>query len=551
MFRKALGLLCTVMLVFLMLIGCSRYNYSDQNEPQDKSGGNADILKSNGEETQAQDNKPDFSKRFTITYPHIHGDKAGNDPMYEYISNKFNVDIQYIPVTWENWNEKCNAWIASGDLPDVLWFDLRAQQYAKFAEWCREGVFKEIPELGEKFPNLKRVLSYMPATEKFKVDGKTYVIPHYTEYIEMEKVGGVQFYYRKDWAIKVGMDKDVFTFEDLKAFVKACIEKDPGGNGPGVTTGIVGPSWAVPDHVFMMEGNPYFASYVKKDGKYVWGAALPETLEGIKICKELYEEGVIYRDFYTVNDMDGENLFVAGKAPVLVGSVDAYQLKQLRYKFAKSNPGINASNAVVPMKVLGPHGKTLVEEEYGFWSASSFNNKIEDEKMERILYMMDWCCTREAEELYNYGIKGKDWDIVDGKFKQLWETDENGNYIRPYYMDYAAVYCLMGTNGGQYSFSNNLSFDDKLKKDITDWVKWRKSAPQSVRKLDPELDFLFTPNKSKYGSFAQEIKDEIKRLIIGSNDIERDWNEWLEYMKPKVDLVLEEINSALADKESD
>jgi len=529
MLNKMFKLVCMASITVMMLCSCAT----------------PDRAMSIDNQTMPQNNDPHFAKRFSITYPHIHGDKAGEDPIYEFISNKFNVEIHYIPVTWDNWSKKCSIWIASGDLPDILWWDLRADQYAKFVEWCQKGVFKEIPEIDDRFPNLKRVLELIPVDEKFKVDGKRYVIPHYSEYAEMEGMGGIQFYYRKDWAIKLGMDKEVFTFEDLKAFVKACIEKDPGGNGPGVTRGIVGPAWAIPDHVFMMEVSPYFASYVKIGGKYVWGATLPETLEGIKICKELYDEGIIDKRFYEVNDLDGDNLFLTGKAPVLVGGVDTVHLKEKREKFRLYNPGIDPASAVVPMKVLGPHGKTVVEEEYGFWSASSFNPKIEDEKLERILYIMDWCCTDEAGEIFNYGIRGRDWDIVNGQFKQLWEVDENGNFKKPYYMEYVSVYCHMGTNGAQFPFEKNWSYDDKLKKDILDWVAWRKSAPHSVRKLDPELDFLVTPGKSKYGSFAQDIKDEIKRLIISSNDIEKDWNAWLKSMKPKVEPILEEINGAL------
>lgn len=531
----------TIVVIMTTISGCSGKGIRSESETE--AGTKIPLVK--GDAQNSKKVNPDFSKRIKISYDRIDSDKAGKDPLYELISKKFNVDIQFIPVTWDNWIEKTNIFIASGDLPDILWWDLRAPQYAKFAEWCRNGVFKEIPDLGEKFPNLEKVLKLMPVTEKFKVDKKTYMIPHYTDQSEMKGMDGVQYYYRKDWATKVGIDKDVFTYEDFKNYVKVCIAKDPGGNGSGETLGVVGPTWMVPDHVFMLEANPDFASYVKRNGKYVWGAALPETLEGIKISKELYNEGIINKNFYTVNDLDGETQFLNGKAAVLVGSIDAGQLRGIRDHFKANNPQIDDGSAVMPMKVLGPHGKTLVTEDYGFWSASSFNPKIEDEKLERILYLMDWCCTDEAGELYNYGIRGKDWDMVDGKFMQLWQKDLNGVFKKPVYMDFAYVYFTFGTNGGQFGFKKNLTFDEKLRKDTIDWVVWRQSVPQSVQKVDSDLDFLDTLAKSKYGSYYYEVKNEIKKLIIGSNDVDKDWNAWLKSMEGKVNPILEEINNAL------
>jgi putative aldouronate transport system substrate-binding protein len=530
-FGKCLRILSLLIIFSILFAACSL--------------GGVKTMESNSAETAFKmNNKTKYQEKVIFSYSHIDGDKAGNDQMYDWIVQKFNVEINYLPLTWDNWDEKVRIWIATGDLPDLLWWDFRPNVYADLVKWVKQGVFKPIHEIDEKYPNLKNNLSLLPM-DRLKVENKNYIIPHVSKNPEYEGMDGPQFFYRKDWARKLGLDKPQFSYEDFKTFIKECIKRDPGGNGTGKTVGAVGPTWFFPDHMFMKEGSPYFDTYIKSNGKYIWGTALPETLEGIKICKDLYDEGVISKDFYISKDLDGENLFCSGKAPVYCGSVDATFLKKYREKLAENFPGLD-SDAVSLMKVLGTHNKTLCVEEYGFWSVSSFSSKVDDEKMERILQMMDYFASKEGMQFNNFGIKGKDWDLVNGQFIQLWERDLNGLYQKPAYMNYTWVYGDFGTHNGNFSLKDNYAVPKSVIDETNNWVEWRKAQQKVWVKLDYDLDFLVKPNKTKYGSFAQETKDEIKKLIVSSDNIDRDWASWLKSMQPRVDMVLQEINEALA-----
>ena len=116
------------------------------------------------------------------------------------------------------------------------------------------------------------------------------------------------FWIRKDWLDALGLEAPK-TVYDLKEVAKAFIEKDPGGNGEGMTVGILGPDSSTehPTFNFLVAGNsshrldPVFTAFGAfpgfwlegEDGKPVYGTLLPETREALVFLAELYAEGIL------------------------------------------------------------------------------------------------------------------------------------------------------------------------------------------------------------------------------------------------------------------
>ena len=189
------------------------------------------------------------TKNFKYTYANMTQIDQKNDMMYKIFTQKFNVDIVQIMMTWDNWNEKIKTMVASGDTPDIMWTLLPFSSYVNFV---KNGALKEIPADLSRYPNLKDATEKASSFWKDRmIDGKHYIYPLWqirsTEFNkDLVTPYGVVFY-RKDWSDKLGFNKnliDTATPTELLNMGKAFIEKDPGGLGKGKTIGYVGDGWS-------------------------------------------------------------------------------------------------------------------------------------------------------------------------------------------------------------------------------------------------------------------------------------------------------------------
>jgi len=157
------------------------------------------------------------------------GQQKDGNRLYDYISKKFNIELEIRPINWGDWNEKVRIWVASGDMPEILRSDVQASTHSEFINWAKQGIFRELPdELLSKYPNLKRLNEELISDEYVKVDGKRYAWLASIQKADYNNVSQMMFYYRKDWAKKVGIyhENNEYTFEEMKAMAKAFVEED-------------------------------------------------------------------------------------------------------------------------------------------------------------------------------------------------------------------------------------------------------------------------------------------------------------------------------------
>lgn len=462
-----------------------------------------------------------------------------DDELSAFIEQKFNVELKLTQIVWDSWSEQVNLMTASGDMPDVLVYDMKPENYGQYKKFVEQGVVRDIPVLDDKYPNLARLRDAMPVVDQWKIDGKLYAWPKPRGDNPYNMNGTWNFVYRADWAKKLGLDKEAFTAEDVYQLAKAMKEQDPGGNGAGKTVGYGDVGWGFGMLASAFSNTP---EYVKgADGKYIWAETLPEKVEGLKFLNKMYQEGVYWKDFFTAKDNDARSLFVSGLLGVYGDNLGITAYNSLKKDFAVANPGVNPDDVIKTMTVKGTDGKMFNEQWDNYWSASLFSTKVNDEKMERLLDIMDWSVSPEGSKYFFYGMKGKDWDDgASGDVEVKWPKDANGKLTPPTYNG-TYVRTLAALIGDFQAI--NPDVPQATRDEVLNRLKAQTEENTTLKKIDYKYDYFSAPNKDKYGTFANDKQEAVKKVVVGSKDVEKDWNAWLESMKPKVQKVLDELNS--------
>ena len=162
---------------------------------------------------------------------------------------------------------------------------------------------------------------------------------------------------------------------------------------------------------------------VLDDGTYTMVYEHPRYREFLEAVRELYAEGLLDNEFatrvqaelFTVMDSD------------LVGSAMTWaercriSSETLR---AAGNPDA-LWMSVAP--ITGPHGDQMTQEREAVTKLWCITVTAEDEgKVEDILRLFNWNFGKEGNDLYNYGIEGVSYDVVDGVAIMRPELLQNG-----------------------------------------------------------------------------------------------------------------------------
>ena len=464
-----------------------------------------------------------------------------DEARYKKLNEMFNFEIEFVPVAWDTWAERDRIWINSGDMPDVMFWDLNYNDYVKYVE---QGLLKAFPDdYAERYPNLAKVLEKTGVEEKLKEagDGKLYVLPNVTyQNLPTEvAIDSTVAIYRKDWAKQLGYELGpTTTMDELCKMAKDMMEKDPGGNGDGKTIGIVGAPYNL-YHTFVRPFNDNFERIYNNGTEYVYGPFEDATLDGIKNVKSVFESGVIDPDFYTSKGIEYRDKFFAGKADVLIeGCSVSHYAVEFTGQFSEANPGLDPFECMGITAVTDNEGVYHAQNTMNYWASSIFNADIDDEKMDRILSIMDYIATPEGQYLVYLGVEGEDY-VKEGD-EYVMTLDANGkeptSQIKNYYWtkpilpdDWALV---------------DPRIDDEKRNVVLDVFK-AKEANMSIAMLDYDYTFLSSPEKN---NFAVDVTAAITQVLLSQGDLENEWDQWKASVEPKVTPVLKEVNQELLGK---
>lgn len=536
-------------LVLILALGCVACSAPAQ-APEDAADPAAQSPEAPAAETDSA-----FAEHVTFSMNTTSDPPSEDDPLWNYYTDKFNFTVDWVPLQYSERFDKLRIWIATDDLPDVVWIGLNDVIYSEYITWMNSGMFAEIPSL-DNYPNIKAMYDQeaMLGDELCTFDGKLMSLPAMRDSASYDFMINMGIGYRADWAEKLGMrnEGDVYTWEEFMDLLQAFIEQDPGGNGAGNTYGLCTRMGYFPDILGIWQTNPTpwtfeEPGYIEMDGQYVWYPSTDSYMEGLKIVKDLYDRGIIWPD----NVIDSSEtlyreLYVAGQMGAMAQNLSLGFVSQVRDDMIKVDPSLERDKVYVIAKISNPG----TEDEFyqhavaSYWSCCAFSLNATDAQKDRFLATQDWNLSPEGLNLGLYGLEGTDFTVNDdGSINLLWDKDETGTYIDPY--TFREYYTRLSVYDNAANFTN-VSKNPQDVEDVRSAMDWSvENIGDDVKVLDYVQTYTTTPNKDKLGTFTAQTKAKVIDLIANSTleTIEAEWQAWIDEMMPQVQPVLDDLNA--------
>lgn len=468
-----------------------------------------------------------------------------SDPYYKFICDKFNISIEPINTTWDDYVQKIQMWAASGSMPDIVSID--AVGTSTYYNWTEQGVVRPLPTLDPaKYPNLAEYFKTPDIAAMANSEGQYFAVPRRmfptVDWSALDRI----VVYRWDLAQAAGITKEPETWEEFEAMLAAIVKADPEKqNITGVTSSttkmIGGLFWLYSNPVATSDGSGSDFKWIEEDGKYIPAVFSKNSLASLKNMRDMYKNGLVDPDIALTNPASAYDKFVAGQcAAILMGGGFkgmSDNLYEQRWKdLYPDKPYTECVKVLKPLKNVNGDIAHAIFKTY--WSESYFSSSVDDAKMERIMALYDYLLSKEGREILVYGFEGEDFTKDGDNYTILTEDTVTKYPTKGFFNDLVAY-----NTSEYYNMANPLIVDKDIRQDAVDYVDWLLKNTK-VPEYYPELTMLKTPTKAEFSVMDHE---DLLNIMMGTDDVEKMWNTLLEQYESKgLSKMIDEVNEAVA-----
>lgn len=534
--------LLTILLLVVMILSMVACGSGQVNGGTGETESDAAKAESNG----TGENGDSYEDHLVITVSSLAYTEKFDDEMYDYVCEKYNMELDHYQLTLNDCQEKTRMWIYSGEMPDAAYtfFDWNTG-YSEYVDFVNQGLIKPLPDgWKERWPNLAKSIAVTGFEEELTIDGKIYAIAkpvmcNFAPVTEHYVHHGIT--YRKDWAEELGFDFSDYTItvEELADFVAAAKEKYG-------ATGINGAPTLLPN-LFVSLCNPGFNNFYRDEsGQFVWGPGQESTLEGIKLMRKYYENGTIDPDYYLGQVTTPYEKWASGLVSAAwsdgVVNVYANRATELGNQFPELDPW-EATGIALPVSEEGIwYGQTQPNN----FGVTMFSPEISEEKMERMLDFYDWMATEDGQIFASMGVPDVHYKKeADGTLVNLRPVGENGQPTEIITELPFSLFCgTAAICNDDFNFVNPGAPENAVN-DITALYELRKAQDNgegNVYHWSREYTFYVGTAKNNY---TCDVYAMINNLVVTKEiDVDAEWAAWVESMQSMVQPVLDELNAA-------
>ena len=319
---------CVLTITLIIICGCQ-----DNNTPSNPSKATTDAEYESAMHIAETTPLGRYPEQLTYTLGKLSGANNSNLPQGETYENNaytqilneiLNVQNQDIFEAADNqYDDNVSMVIAQKDLPDVMIVqDMDELQYLVENDMIEDLTDSYNNCMSETIKNIDK--SYGSSImDVVTFDDRIMAIPE-TNISD----GPNLIWLRKDWMDKLGLEAPR-TLSDAEEIIRQFIEKDPGNNGVGSTVGLVADtslcggcgysSEYTLDIVFAAYG-AFPKQWIKdEDGNVVYGSVQPEAKKALEHIHEMYEEGILDRNFLMRTSSNIIELIVNGQCGSFFG----------------------------------------------------------------------------------------------------------------------------------------------------------------------------------------------------------------------------------------
>ena len=494
-------------------------------------------------------------ERLQISCTMFDAESIGNDEMWSYLENKFNVEFKFIPITDDDYEEKTNLLIATNQMPDLMWLDLDESNFSGYANWVSQGCFSPMPSLEEleaTYPNIyaQYSLDVNAGDELMTIDGIQYAHPCIRDNPDKAFLSGMGWMYRRDWAKKLGLYKenDLYTWSEWIELCRAFMTNDPGENGnKNIGMGTASYYFPMAFGVYQTSSEYGFGSFTLENGEYKWTASQKETIEGLLIAKSLWDEGLIWKDNYLGDSPD--SYYTSGLMGMIFQNFTLSRYNNFLEAVKDSLPNENPEDVCALAKVIGPDGTLWAKQSQCYYGAVVMSSNIKPEVKDKWLSILDWLVSDEGSLFIQYGIEGIDYKIENDAVTCLWPYSEEGNVqIDPYPSGSRLFYeCYVGAVNNK--IAPPVSYLESVIKTVDEQYNFMTQNAY-IRRFDYKSSYISPPAKDEYSTIQSDTENKMMELIVNGSAVTlaSEWESWVNSKNSMVAPILDELNSMITDK---
>lgn len=329
--------------------------------------------------------------------------------VYQTIMKKFNVKINFVhpPVGGEN--DQFNLMIASGKLPDIIEWNWQTYSGGPVKALIDKVIIRLNDYIDKYAPNYKKYLEKDTEAKKLVTtdDGDLYMFAFIREKQWMGIYYGPQL--RRDWLKKLGLQPPE-TVDEWYNVLKVFKSKDPNGNGKAdeIPFSSSNNPMGTFNNGFIIGAWGILPGFYQENGKVKFGALQSQFKTFMQTMQKWYKEGLIDPSILAPDSKRWEAKILSNEIGSWQGLGGGNLAKYLNAKKGE-DPTFDIVGTPYPVLKKGqvPEFSQMDYRAHGVGAALTSKCK----NIQLAMKILDWGYSKEGYEAFNFGIKGKTWNI--------------------------------------------------------------------------------------------------------------------------------------------
>ena len=516
--RKTAVLAALMAASSILAAGCGSEGGDSGGSSQTADGGETASIQEEIVKPQSEEEKlKHYDETITLTYAksevvtdYPSGQDAQNNALYDMWEEVMGIHVEnQITASSDNFNEKMNLAITTGDIPDFAVVDASTMQSLMENELVMDmsGYYDAwaTDKLKENLGDTEDAI-WSACTS----DGKAYGIP------VINTVGDQlwELWIRKDWLDALGLEEPT-TMEEFWDMCEAFTTQDPDGNGEADTYALYMDKDLLGMDALMAAYGAYTMDdyYVKQeDGRYIAGCIDEKAAEPLSELAHLYEIGGIDPEFAVKDNTTAESLIAEGKVGVYVGHFFSPGTLKNCYENVEGSDWIAVP--IPPAEEGGTYESGVVANVYGYMYCSS-----ECQNPEAIIAMLNWVCEGYADPTPG--------NAFYEKYNELAQDAEIGaagaNNLMPFQMasntNWGEVFEEAIANGEDHVDGKDADYQKVISTEVDEATSWtfNKIYLEGYQALDFEhirySDYMGAPTETSTKKQAILDDEKLKTYI--------------------------------------
>lgn len=389
-------------------------------------------------------------------------DNLGKTPLYQQLQEDTGIKINFIHPSGGSISEKFNILIASTDLPDIITYNWLTYPGGP-QKAIDEGVIIDINQYADKAPNLIGYLKEHSDVKKLAEtdEGSLFSFPFIRGDESLCVSWGLTL--RKDWLDDLGLEVPE-TIDEWETVLRAFKEKKNAAAPLTITTG------AFENSQFVGAFDTTMGYYID-DGKVKYGMLEPGFKDFLVLMNKWYNEGLLDANFALLDNTTIDSNILngaSGAAGLSLGNGIG------RYLSMAPDDKFDLVGAPSPVKNKGDYPEfgylqTAVPPMTGAFTVIC----ADSEKKDIALELLDYGYSEQGHMLYNFGIEGDSYEMVDGypKYTDKITNNSEGQSMNTMLSQYTTAY----SSGPCVQDKRYMEQYASLPQQLDAWDTWTKT----------------------------------------------------------------------------